>query len=344
MNFNEHIEFDEHEQVEFYHDEESGLQAIIAIHNTRLGPGTGGCRMYPYADPEQALTDALRLSKGMTYKSAMAGLPFGGGKSVIIGDPRKDKSEAMMLAFGRFVESLSGKYVAAEDSGTTVQDMQTIQQVTSHVSGATQGHSHAGDPSPYTAYGIFVGIKAAVKHKLQREDLAGLKVAIQGVGNVGYHLAKHLKDAGAEIYVCDVFEGNLNRAVDDLGCHVVSTDEIYAADVDVFAPCAMGGILNDETIPVIKAGIVAGGANNQLARPEHGQALYNKGITYAPDYVINAGGIIDIAYQQHGGSEADKMQHIEKIGATLNEIFIQSDEQKVSAQEIADQIARSKLN
>lgn len=300
--------------------------------------------MYPYANPELALTDALRLSKGMTYKSAMAGLPFGGGKSVIIGDPRKDKSEEMMLAFGRFVESLSGKYVAAEDSGTTVQDMQTIQQVTSHVSGATQGHSHAGDPSPYTAYGIFVGIKAAAQYKLGRNSLDGLNVAIQGVGNVGFHLAKHLKGAGAVISVCDVYEGNLKRAVDELGCQVVAPQDIYATDMDIFAPCAMGGILNDDTIPQLSASIVAGGANNQLARPEHGQALFDKGITYAPDYVINAGGIIDIAYQQNGGSEADKMQHIERIGPTLTEIFVESDSQQKSAQEIADQIARSKLN
>ena len=344
MNFLEHVEFDEHEQVEFCHDEETGLRAIIAIHNTRLGPGTGGCRMYPYANPELALTDALRLSKGMTYKSAMAGLPFGGGKSVIIGDPRRDKNDDMMRAFGRFVDSLAGKYVAAEDSGTTVQDMQTIQQVTTHVSGATQGHSHAGDPSPYTAYGIFMGIKAAVKHKLGRDELTGLKVAIQGVGNVGYHLAKHLKEAGATLFVCDVYPENLKRALDDLGCYAVLPKDIYSADVDVFAPCAMGGILNDQTIPTIKANIVAGGANNQLARPEHGQMLFDKGITYAPDYVINAGGIIDIAYQQNGGSEEAKMQHIEKIAATLGEIFAESDKLKTSAQEVADQIARSKLN
>lgn len=341
MSIFSHIEFQHHEQVAFCHDKKTGLKAIIAVHNTHRGPALGGCRMWPYNSDEEALHDALRLSKGMTYKSALAGLPLGGGKAVIIGDPRKDKTPGLLHAMGEFVEKLSGRYITAEDSGTSVADMITISEKTQYAAGiVTDGnHSHSGDPSPSTALGTFYGVKAAVKHRLKQEDLTGLKVAIQGVGNVGYHLGKHLKEAGAELIVTDIFEANWQRAVNELGATYVEPDQIYSQDVDVFSPCALGAIINDNSLTQLKASIIAGASNNQLATPEHGDQLHKKGILYAPDYVINAGGIIDVAHQCSGKDPQETQQHIARIADTLSEIFDRSKTQDISTHLVADKMA-----
>jgi len=338
-----HSEYDAHEYVAYHHDATTGLRALIAVHSTTLGKGLGGCRMWPYRNDDEALTDVLRLSRGMTYKAALAGLPQGGGKSVVIGDPRKDKTPQMMLAMGRFVDTLQGKYVVAEDSGTSVADIRLMAQETAHVGGLADAKSVAegrtGDPSPATAYGTFIGVQAAVKHKLGRDDLKGLKVAIQGVGNVGFRLAKHLHEAGAKLWVTDIHFPAVDRCVKELGATAVSMEQIFGLDVDVFAPCALGAILNDVTLPQIKAPIIAGAANNQLARPQHGQALQDRGILYAPDYVINAGGIIDIYYEGPGYAWATVETHLKKIGTTLTQIFERSAREQRPTFEIADRMA-----
>jgi len=342
MSIFSHPEFDQHEHVAFYHDKKSGLKAIIAIHNTNLGPALGGCRMWPYQDDGEALNDVLRLSKGMTYKSAISNLKLGGGKSVIIGDPRTQKTEALLHAMGDFVESLGGRYITAEDSGTKVDDIAKIGERTAHISGVVADCEHGGDPSPTTAYGVFAGLKAAAQYRLGHRDLKGLKVAIQGVGNVGFRLAKHLKEAGAELFVTDIFEQNVARAVSELGATAVSGDDIFGLEVDVFAPCALGAIINDETIDLLKAKVVAGAANNQLAKAVHGEALRQREILYAPDYVINAGGIIDAYYQRLGNRDGLKT-HVEGIADTLNEIFERSIAVNKPTNEIADTIAEERF-
>ena len=339
-----HPAYDNHEEVAFYHDAKSGLKAIIAVHNTNLGPSLGGCRMWPYADDSEALNDVLRLSRGMTYKSAMAGLKLGGGKSVIIGDPRKEKTPELLRAMGDFLNTLGGRYITAEDSGTSVADMKIIGERTEYVSGVIAGQEHGGDPSPSTAYGVFVGLKAAVEHRWGRADLAGLKVSIQGVGNVGFRLAKLLKEAGAELFVTDIFQDNVDRAVNELGATAVSAEEIFDLDVDLFAPCALGAILNDDTISRLKVGAIAGAANNQLAEERHAKVLRDKGILYAPDYVINAGGIIDVYYQQLGDyNPAQVKAHIESIGTTMQEVFLRADESGETTAHVADQIAEERF-
>lgn len=337
-----HPELDGHEIVAFRHDPASGLKAIIAVHNTRLGPGLGGCRMYSYANDADALTDVLRLSRGMTYKAALAGLPQGGGKSVIIGDSRRSKTPALMRAMGRFVDTLGGRYIVAEDSGTSVADMKLIAESTRHVVGFPEAHAQvserSGDPSPATAYGTFVGIQAAVKFQLQRESLKGLRVAIQGLGNVGYRLAKHLNEAGAKLWVTDSYAPAIER-VQEFGVTAVAMDEIYGLDVDVFAPCALGAVLNDKTIPQLKARVIAGASNNQLAELRHGRALLERGILYAPDYAINAGGIIEIYHETHGYDVAKARAQLDHIGITLTQIFERSNSENVPTGEIADRMA-----
>ena len=338
-----HPEFDAHELVAFHHDRASGLKAIIAVHNTALGKGLGGCRMWPYKSDTEALTDVLRLSRGMTYKAALAGLPQGGGKSVIIGDPRKDKNEKLIRAMGRFVDSVGGKYVVAEDSGTSVADIQMMAQETKHVGGLADAKSIAagrtGDPSPATAYGVFVGIKASVKAQYGRDDLKGLRVAIQGCGNVGYRLARHLHEAGAKLWVTDIHGPSVQRCVDEFGAVAVAGAEIFSLDVDVFAPCALGAILDDTTISQIKARVVAGAANNQLAHKEHDLVLMHRGILYAPDYVINAGGIIDIYYEGPGYDWTVVEAHLQRIGTTLSTIYQRSRADSRPTGEIADRMA-----
>jgi leucine dehydrogenase len=339
-----HPEYDNHELVAYHHDPKSGLRAIIAVHSTTLGKGLGGCRMWPYASEDEALTDVLRLSRGMTYKAALAGLPQGGGKSVILGDPRRDKTPEMMRAMGRFVDTLGGRYVVAEDSGTSVPDIKLMAEHTKHVGGLTDAKAAAqgrtGDPSPATAYGTFVGIQACVKWRLRRTGLDGLKVAIQGVGNVGYRLAKHLHEAGARLWVTDIHAPAVERCVKEFGATAVAMDEIFALPVDVFAPCALGAIINDKTLPQLKAPIVAGAANNQLAGKAHGQALADRGVLYAPDYVINAGGIIEIFYEESGAYDEHKVrEHLERIGKTLTTVFKRAEQDQRPTGEIADRMA-----
>ncbi|WP_293003264.1 Glu/Leu/Phe/Val dehydrogenase dimerization domain-containing protein [Nevskia sp.] len=340
-----HPEFDGHEHVAFHHDAASGLRAIIAVHNTRLGCGLGGCRMFPYGSDDEALTDVLRLSRGMTYKAALAGLPQGGGKSVIIGDPRRDKTPQLIRAMGRFVDMLGGRYVVAEDSGTSVPDIRLMAEVTRHIGGladeASVAAGRTGDPSPATALGTFIGLRAAVRAALGRDDLRGLRVAIQGVGNVGYRLAKHLHDAGAVLWVTDLHAPAVDRAVAEFGATAVAMDAIHALDVDVFAPCALGAILNERSIPQIRAKVIAGAANNQLATPADGRRVLEQGLLYAPDYVINAGGIIDIHYEGPGYDEAVVHAHLQRIGLTLSEIFERSKTSGQPTGEIADVMAEA---
>lgn len=343
-----HPEFDNHEQLSFFCDPETGLRAIVAIHNSNRGPALGGCRMFPYATDEAALRDVLRLSRGMTYKSALANLALGGGKSVIIGDPRKDKSEALLESMGRSLEGLGGLYIAAEDSGTSVPDLRIMGRHTSYVSGITNhpgfdGKPSNGDPSPATAYGVFIGLKTAVRYKLGRSDLDGLTVAIQGLGNVGFRLAQHLKDAGARLWVYDIQPENLARAVDELGATPVTADEILGLPVDVIAPCALGAILNDDTIPNVHAKVIAGAANNQLAEARHDEVLRQRGILYAPDYAINAGGIIDVFYERHGGDPVAVREHIDTIADTLTEIFQRADREALPTGHVADRLAEERF-
>jgi len=342
-----HPEFDNHELVAYHHDPKTGLRAIIAVHSTKLGKGLGGCRMWPYANEDEALTDVLRLSRGMTYKAALAGLPQGGGKSVILGDPRRDKTPEMMRAMGRFVDTLGGRYVVAEDSGTSVPDIKLMAEHTRHVGGLTDAKAQAagrtGDPSPSTAYGTFVGLQACVKWRLRRTGLDGLKVAIQGVGNVGYRVAKHLHEAGAKLWVTDIHAPAVERCVKEFGATAVGMEEIFALPVDVLAPCALGAIINDKTLPQFKAPIIAGAANNQLAEPRHGRALMERGILYAPDYVINAGGIIEIYYEGPDYDEHKVRAHLERIGGTLTTVFRRAQDEKRPTGEVADRMAEEKF-
>lgn len=336
MAFFDLADFDDHEQVVFCSDNASGLKAIIAVHNTNLGPAVGGCRLWNYASDEEALVDALRLSKGMTYKNAMAGLKMGGGKSVIIGDAKTIKSEALFKAFGEALNQINGRYLSAEDVNITTRDIAIVNTVTPFVTG-TEGKS--GNPSPFTALGTFLGIKACVKHKFQRDELKGLKVAVQGLGSVGYGLCEHLHKAGAQLFVADINQDALNKAASELGATIVSLDEIYDLDVDVYSPCALGASINDHTISRLKTKIIAGCANNQLASPRHDQALLDHGILYAPDYVINAGGIINISFEENYNAEK-ATRKVEGIYDTLIDVFTKADEQNRPTGIIADEMAR----
>lgn len=343
-----HSEFDLHEQVSFFHDTATGLKAIIAVHNTHLGPALGGCRMWQYPNDEAALTDVLRLSKGMTYKSALANIALGGGKSVIIGNPRQHKTEALLEMMGRCLEKLGGSYIAAEDSGTSVADLTVMGRHTRFVAGITErtgidGNPCNGDPSPATAYGTFIGLKAAVKHKLGQDNLRGLKVAVQGIGSVGYRLAEHLHHAGAELYVTDIHQEQITRAVEQLGATAISADDILSLEVDVLAPCALGAVLNHSSIPTIKARVIAGAANNQLATPAQDQQLLDHDILYAPDFAINAGGIIDIFYERTGHTPEKVKAHIETIDNTLTEIFQRSDASGQPTGQIANTLAEERF-
>jgi leucine dehydrogenase len=335
--------FDGHERVVFAQDKAAGLRAIIAIHNTQLGPGVGGCRMYPYASDDEALRDVLRLSRGMTYKSALAGLPFGGGKSVIIGDPRTQKTAQLLAAMAEFIHGLGGQYVAAEDSGIGVADIRLMSRHTPYVSGLQDGGAHGGDPSPSTAYGVYLGIRTAVKYRLGSDSLSGLKVAIQGLGNVGYHLAGLLVADGAEVFGADVNEENLLRARDAHGVTVVDPDSILGLAVDVVAPCAMGAVLDASRVESLRAGIVAGAANNQLADESQAGLLWDRGILYCPDFLINAGGIIDVYHQRQGSDPTVMREHIERIASNLEEILFRSDRDRLSPHLIAEELAEEML-
>lgn len=333
-------DFDDHEQVIYCSDDASGLKAIIAIHSTKLGAAVGGCRMWDYASDEEALVDVLRLSKGMTYKNAMAGLSMGGGKSVIIGDAKTLKSEALFQAFGEALNRLNGRYLSAEDININTSDIAIANKVTPFVTGT---EDKSGNPAPFTALGTFLGIKASVKHKLNRDELTGLKVAVQGLGSVGYQLCEHLYQAGVELTITDINQDTLNLAATKFNAIVVGLDEIYDQDVDVYAPCALGATINDDTLSRLKASIVAGCANNQLAQPRHAQALVDKGILYAPDYVINAGGIINVSFEDN----YDREKSIEKVGEiyhTLLDIYAKADAQNKPTGIIADEMAREIIN
>ena len=337
-------EFDGHELVIFGHDAPTGLRAIIAIHSTVLGPAAGGCRMWPYASTTEAAADVLRLSRGMSYKNAMAGLPFGGGKAVIIGDARTAKTPELFAAFGRMVDSLRGRYVTAEDVGTTTADMAHVERVTRYVSGLGRAPGEAGgDPAPMTALGVFLGIRAAVKFRLGRADLAGLTVAVQGAGGVGYHLCGMLAAAGARLKVADLLPQALERVCDEFKAAPVPTVQVLEEQADVLAPCALGAILDARSTRKLRVKVVAGAANNQLATPEDGEALRGAGILYAPDYVINAGGIISVAREYYGGTEAQVIEDIQGIPARLTEIFERARREGRAPNEVADRMARERL-
>jgi len=342
MSVFDHPEFDQHEAVHFFHDAATGLRAIIAIHSTALGPGAGGCRRWQYASDDLALTDVLRLSRGMTYKNAIARLPFGGGKAVILASDATPKSPKLFQAFGRLVESLDGRYITAEDVGCSVEDMRHVNEETSHVSGLPKsGDSAGGDPSPVTALGVFLGIQSAVKARLGKESLEGIRVAVQGVGHVGLNLCRLLDEAGAALIVADVNREHLNQASNELPVTVVAPTELLYSDVDVLAPCALGNIFTSATIPKLKATIIAGAANNQLATEADGARLAERNILYAPDYVINAGGIISVAHEYFGDSSADHVQEaVERIPGRLDTIFARSQESGKPTNVIADDVAR----
>lgn len=333
--------YDEHEAVLFFKDKETGLKAIIAVHDTTLGPSLGGTRMWPYESDDEALEDVLRLSQGMTYKSALAGLNMGGGKSVIIGNSRTDKSDALFEAFGHAVASLNGQYIAAEDVGIQVADLEIARRVTPHIAGITEGN--VGNPSPATAWGVFNGLKAAAKYRLGMETLQGVKVAVQGLGQVGFGLSMHLKDAGAELIVSDIHEQSVHRAVQELGATAVGSDEIIEQDVDIFSPCALGAVLNDDSIPKLKAKVVAGAANNQLAEARHGLALLDRHILYAPDYALNAGGIIIISHEGPDFDRPSAMQEVARIHDTLLQIFERADTNGLPTAQVADQMAMERI-
>jgi leucine dehydrogenase len=335
--------FADHEQVVFVSNAETGLRAIIAIHDTALGPAIGGCRMYPYASEEDALRDVLRLARGMTYKAAAANLDYGGGKAVIIGDPRTEKSPELLQAMGAAVERLAGRYYTAEDVGTTVADFGEVRKTTRYVVGLPEDLGGTGDPSPTTALGVFVGLKAAARHKWGSEDLSGKTVAVQGLGNVGWHLCGMLDAAGANLIVTDINAARTVEAAEKFGAKVVAPDEIYGVEADIFAPCAMGAVINDETVEALKVEIVGGAANNQLARHEHGVRLSERGILYAPDFVINAGGMMRVASEIEGFDEPLVDRRVQGIGDTLAAIFKRSDADGIPTEAAAMEIAEDRL-
>ncbi len=334
--------FDDHERVIFCRDARTGLQAIIAIHSTALGPAAGGTRLWAYQSDDAALHDVLRLSHAMSYKNAMAGLKFGGGKAVIIEAPEFNGTDALYERYGEFVDQLNGSYVTAEDVGMSVEIMEIVARKTKYVSGLTAREGHAGgDPSPKTSFGVFKGIEAAVAFRLGREAVDGLTVAVQGVGNVGYHLCRFLADAGAKLLVSDIDDARVKRVCEEFGAASVACDEIVACQADVLAPCALGATISTQSIPTLQATIVAGGANNQLETPDDGKRLADAGILYAPDYVINGGGIINVASEYFDDADDDEvLRRVAEIGPRLTGIFEVAKKSGNPTNEIADEMAR----
>ncbi|MCD6046096.1 MAG: ldh [Gammaproteobacteria bacterium] len=326
-------------------DTATGLQAIIAIHSTKRGPALGGCRFIHYDSSQEAIIDAMRLAKGMSYKTAIAGLPVGGGKAVIMKPDNLTDRPALFRAFGQFVQELGGRYITALDSGTTLTDMDIISEITPYVGSKTNMGEHGGegDPAPSTAEGVFRGIQAVAKYKFKKDDLKGLHIAIQGVGAVGYLLAQHLHGAGAVLTVADINVEAVERCKREFGAAIVDYHSIHTLDCDIFSPCALGAILNDTTIPELKAPIVAGGANNQLAKEYHGQMLRDRGIIYAPDYAINGGGIIHAAAKYFHHSDAKAAQHIEEIYDVIYTICERADKLNQPTNSIANSIAEERL-
>ncbi len=333
----------EHEEVVFCHDPSVGLKAIIAIHNTSLGPALGGTRMWNYKNEEEALVDVLRLSKGMTYKAAAAGLNLGGGKAVIIGDSKTQKTEGLFRAFGQFVNSLNGKYITAEDVGTSVNDMEYIFMETPFVTGIPKDFGGSGDPSPYTAHGVLMGIKASAKFQLGTDSLKGMRVAVQGLGNVGTHLVKHLVEEGAKVIVSDIDSDKVKRHVDQYKVESCSTEEILFKECDILAPCALGAIINDSTIQKLKTKVIAGGANNVLAEPRHGNQLRELGILYAPDYVINAGGLMNVFVELEGYSPERAFDKTRKVYDNCLKVFEIAKRDNVGTHVAADRMAEERI-
>ncbi len=339
----DHVEFDDHESVDYFHDTATGLKAIIAVHSTALGPGAGGTRRWTYPSDAAALTDVLRLSRGMTYKNAVAGLKFGGGKAVILASENAPKSPELFRAFGRAVDSLGGRYVTAEDVGCSVEDMRYVREETEFVSGLPHDAGVAGgDPSPWTAIGCFEGIEAAAEARLGTDSLKGLRVAVQGAGgHVGLYLCRLLHEAGAELVISDVNRDHVKQVTDEMPATVVAPGDLLFADVDVLAPCALGNILTSSTIPKIRASIIAGAANNQLATAADGARLAERDILYAPDYVINAGGIISVAGEYYGESSEEQVRaDVGRIKDRLKKIFDEAKETGRPTNELADALAR----
>ena len=334
----------DHENLVFCQDNHTGLKAIIAIHNTVLGPGLGGTRVWNYASDAEAINDVLRLSRGMTYKAAISGLNLGGAKAVIIGDAKTIKTEALMRKFGRFVENLHGKYITAEDVNTTTKDMEYVNMETDHVVGLPESMGGGGDPSPVTAYGTYMGMKASAKHVWGNDSLSGKKVAVQGIGKVGGHLLERLHAEGAQLFISDINESVLSHYAKELGATVVKGDEIYGLDVDIFAPCALGAVLNTENIGKLKCAIVSGAANNQLADENvHGPMLMEKGIAYAPDFLINAGGLINV-YQEHiGYNRETAMRNTEHIYDVTLRIYQEAAAKKIHTQLAAIELAEKRI-
>ncbi len=332
----------DYEQLVFCQDKSSGLKAIIAIHDTTLGPALGGTRIYDYKTDEEAIIDALRLARGMTYKNAAAGLNLGGGKAVIIGDPKKIKSEALFRAFGRFVEGLNGRYITGEDMNMTQKDAAYVNCETNYIVGLETG---SGNPSPMTAYGVFKGMQAAVNEVYGSDDLEGKTVAIQGLGAVGRILAELLYEAGAKLIVTSRDQAKVAKAVAELGATAVEPDEIYGVECDVFSPCAIGAIINDKTIEQLKCKIIAGPANNQLAQPRHGDVLHEKGILYVPDYVINSGGVINIIDDISGReySKENAMKNTAKIYDACKKVFELAKRHGIPTYRAADKMVEERI-
>ena len=330
-----------HQRVSYYHNSDTNLEAIIAIHSTALGPSLGGCRMMPYSTKEEALRDVLRLSEGMTYKAAIAGLKLGGGKAVILSDPKLDKTTNLLKSFGEFINELGGDYITAEDMGMTVRDMEIIKTKTKHVTGLSESLGGSGDPSDFTSYGTYVGIKTAANFRFGNDDLNGLSIAVQGLGNVGLKLIKYLSKYDIKIFVNDVDLEKINQCVSDYRATPVSSEELYDLDVDIFCPCAIGGIINDSTIKKMKFKIIAGAANNILEDyNKHGKMLFQKGVLYAPDYVINAGGLINI-YNEFKDiyNRDDIFNQVSRIGDTLTNIFEISNRDSIATNIVSDKLA-----
>jgi leucine dehydrogenase len=342
----EHPSFDHHERVAFAHDAATGLRAIVALHSTALGAAAGGSRFWHYGSTSDALTDALRLSRGMSYKNAMAGLPLGGGKAVVLVDATRPKTPAMLAAFGRFVDSLHGQYVTAEDVGATVADMEIVATQTRYVSGLPRtAISGDGNPGPKTALGVYLGIKAAVKFQLRRDELRGLTVAVQGLGGVGYELCRLLAADGVQLLVADVRDASVQKAVVQFGAVASTPERILFERADVVSPCALGAGFNSTTIPKLQTSIVAGAANNQLATAQDGARLHSAGVLYAPDYVINAGGIISVGREYLGGATVESISaEIHRIPTRLMEIFARSSASNRATSDIADEMARQLLS
>lgn len=364
-----------HEEVVFCNNQAAGLKAVIAIHDTTLGPALGGCRMYPYATEEEAVTDVLRLSMGMTYKAAAAGLNLGGGKAVIIADPKKQKNEALLRAYGRFVDSLNGRYITAEDVGTNVNDMEFVFMETKFVTGVAPAHGGSGDPSPVTAFGVYHGLIASVEKafgrkfdeeelsnlvrlaesetdsgedierftRLRRPSLEGLTVAVQGLGNVGSNLVRHLVETGAKVIATDIDAETCKKVAERYKCDIVEPDEIYGVDCDIFSPCAMGAPINDKTIDQLKCKVVCGAANNQLATEEHGQTLEQRGILYAPDYVVNAGGLINVYVEMEGYIRKRALRMASAILNNTRRVFEIAEREKIPTFEAADRLAEERI-